>query len=127
MIDPEGTAADVLRTAWVWFLVTPALQPPLGLLPELGLVFGVTPPQWVRLLIGVLVAGGIVQAGERRYGRLVVASLGALLAWFVVGKALGLTDARVYGVPRLVAAQFLLWLGAVSLVVALVFYTERDR
>lgn len=127
MIDPEGTTADVLRTAWIWFLVTPALQPVLGLVPELGFVFGVTPPRWVELLIGVLIAAGIVQAGERRYGRLVVASLGTAIVWSVVGSALGLTNARVHGSPRLVAAQFLLWVGAVSLFVALVFYTEWDR
>lgn len=126
MIDPEGTAADGLRTLWVWFLVSPALQPLLQLLPELGLVLGVTLPQWLGLLLGGLVAGGIVGIGERRYGRLVVAAFATVLVWVVARRALGVTDARVHGVPRLVLADFLLWLGAVSLVVAAVFYTEWE-
>lgn len=124
MIDPDGVIADGLRTLWIWLLVGPALQPLASLLPELGFALGVTLPAWSGILVGGVVAGGLVGTGERRYGRLVVAAVVTLVLWIVAVSALGLTDTRVYGSPRFVLAQLSIWISAVSLAVASVFYVD---
>lgn len=123
MIDPYGEVADALRTLWIWLLIGPGLAPATGLLPELGYALGVTLPRWVGIALGVIVAGALVGVGERRYGRIVVASLLTAAVWFGAASLLGLADPAVFGALRLVAARFLLWIAAVSLAVALVFHT----
>lgn len=127
MIDPEGTVANALRTLWVWLLISPGIAPLTGLLSEFAYAFGVGLPSSVGLVFGGLIAGGIVGAGERRYGRLVVASLLTAGLWIAVAGLLGLTNHAVFGSLRLVAARVFLWIAAASLALALVFYTDFGR
>lgn len=124
MIDPEGEIADALRTLWIWLLIGPAVQPLVMLLPELGFALGVTVPDWSGIVVVGLIAGVLVGVGERRYGRLVLAALLTLVLWVGATHVFGLTETGVYGTPRLVLAKLLLWISAVSLAIAVVFYTD---
>lgn len=123
MIDHDGAVADMLRTLWVWILISPGLGPLFDLLPELGLVFGTPVPPRTALLLGGLVAAGLVLAGERRYFRLLVTAFGTVIGWAILANVLGFTGPRVYGVPRLILAQFFLWVCVATLTAAIVFET----
>jgi len=102
MIDPEGAVANALRTLWVWLLISPGIAPLTGLLSEFTYAFGVGLPPSIGLVFGALMAGGIVGTGERRYGRLVVASLLTAGLWIAAASLSGLTNLAVFGSLRLV-------------------------
>lgn len=126
MINPEGEIADALRTLWIWFLISPAVQPLVVLLSELGFAFGVSVPDWSGIVVAGLIAGVLVGVGERRYGRLVLAAWMTLGLWLGAARVFGIRETSVYGSPRIILANLLLWISAGSLAVAAVFYTDVD-
>lgn len=126
MIDPEGEIADALRTLWIWFLISPAVQPLVMLISELGFRLGVSVPDWAGIVVTGLIAGVLVGVGERRYGRLVLAAWMTLGLWLGAIRVFGIRDTDVYGSPRLILAKLLLWLSAISVAIVVVFYTNVD-
>lgn len=126
MIDPEGEIADALRTLWIWLLINPAVQPLVMLLTELGFSLGVPVPDWAGIVVTGLIAGVLVGVGERRYGRLVLAALLTLGLWVGATRVFGIWDTSVYGSPRLILAKLSLWISAVSIAIAVVFYTDAE-
>jgi|AntRauTorcE11898_2_1112593.scaffolds.fasta_scaffold15797_2 hypothetical protein len=127
MIDPEGSVADAFRTLWIWVLISPGLSPATELLPEIGFLLDVPVPDWAGIVVAGLVAGMFVGVGERRYRRVFFGSLLVVVLWVGFTDLLGLTGNRVFGTPRIVAAQLLLWIAVVSLSVAIVFYTGDNQ
>lgn len=127
MIDWFEEGSDALRTVWMWIMVGPTVQP-LGLIAEeAGFALGVSIPAWSGVLLGGLVAGVLVGLGERRYRSVLVASFLTAVGWLGLRHVLVADAARVYGAPRLVVAQFLLWIAAASLAVFLVFSVDYGR
>jgi len=127
VIDPEGEVTDALRTLWVWLLISSGIGPAVGFIRELGYAFGLSVPLWSDVVLTILVAGGLVGIGERRYGRLFGVSILTLVIWIGATELLGVADPRVYGSPRLIAARFLLWLAALSVAIILMWSLWSDR
>lgn len=125
MSDDSGTIADALRTLWMWLMIAPALAPLSEILEEAGFALGVSIPLWAGVALGVTAAGVLVGLGERRYQSVIVASFLAAIGWYALRYLLLSDLTHVYGAPRVLLAEFLLWLAALSLAVVVVFFSWR--
>ena len=127
--DSDSWLHDAGRALLLFVVLTPIVGPLGGIFEHVAVLVGADELSWIvaPTMIVAPIAGLLAAYEERRYGAVFITGVLTQLLWSILTRATALTDVHVVGNVRILTAELLLYVAALSPALVVVFYVDWDR